>query len=93
MKKEFRLTAFTSPSLVRTYDLNVKNVSNSRITVRLAFIRIGWIFVIAGMSYTIGGLIGFVPLELEGRSLTNIRIPAGLAVLGCLICVFSYGED
>jgi len=30
-----------------------------------------------------------VPLELTGVSISNIRIPAGIAVVGCLIAAFS----
>jgi VIT1/CCC1 family predicted Fe2+/Mn2+ transporter len=71
----------------------VKNDSESRMAIRFGLIRTGWTFVIVGMSYTIGGLVGLVPLELGSGILTNIRIPAGLAVLGCLICVFAYGEE
>ena len=93
IKKEFRPTAFTSPSPVRKYYHLVKTDSKSRTAIRLALIRIGWMLVIAGISYTVGGLLGFVPLELESGSLTHIRVPTGLAVLGCLICVFSYGDD
>lgn len=69
------------------------NESEIRPAIRSIFILIGWICVLIGMTYTICGLIGLVPLELEGRTVTNIRIPAGVAVVGCLICAFAYGED
>ena len=71
----------------------MKNDSKSRSAICVSLIRIGWIFIVAGMSYTIGGLIGLVPLELESGMLTNLRTPAGLAVLGCLICFLAYGKD
>ena len=51
--------------------------------------RLGIALIIAGSLYVGLGLFGVVPLELEGVSVSNIRIPSGIAIIGCLIAAFS----
>lgn len=53
------------------------------------FERFGVILILFGSSYICLGLLGIVPLELTGVSISNIRIPAGIAIVGCLIAAFS----
>ena len=53
------------------------------------FERFGITLIIAGSVYIGLGLLGAVPLELEGVSVSNIRIPSGIAIIGCLIAAFS----
>ena len=56
---------------------------------RLFFERLGVSLIMAGSLYIGLGLFGVVPLELEGVSVSNIRIPSGIAIIGCLIAAFS----
>ena len=51
--------------------------------------RLGVALTIAGSVYVGLGLFGAVPLELEGVGISNIRIPSGIAIVGCLIAAFS----
>ena len=53
------------------------------------FERFGVVLILFGSSYICLGLLGVVPLELTGVSISNIRIPAGIAIVGCLIAAFS----
>ena len=53
------------------------------------FERLGVILIIFGSGYVGLGLFDIVPLELTGVSISNIRIPAGIAIVGCLIAAFS----
>ena len=53
------------------------------------FERLGVILILFGSGYVGLGLFDVVPLELTGVSISNIRIPAGIAIVGCLIAAFS----
>jgi len=53
------------------------------------FERLGVTLILFGAGYICLGLLGIVPLELTGVSISNIRIPAGIAIVGCLIAAFS----
>ena len=55
----------------------------------LFFERLGVSLIMAGSLYIGLGMFGVVPLELEGVSISNIRIPSGIAIIGCLIAAFS----
>ena len=55
----------------------------------LFFERLGVTLIMAGALYVGLGMFGVVPLELEGVSISNIRIPSGIAIIGCLIAAFS----
>ena len=55
----------------------------------LFFERLGVTLIMAGSLYIGLGMFGVVPLELEGVSVSNIRIPSGIAIIGCLIAAFS----
>ena len=50
---------------------------------------VGIILIVAGLAYVALGLLGIVPIVLTGIGLTNIRTPAGVAVLGCLLAAFA----
>jgi hypothetical protein len=50
---------------------------------------VGIILIVAGLAYVALGLLGIVPIVLTGTGLTNIRTPAGVAVLGCLLAAFA----
>ena len=54
-----------------------------------SFERLGIFLIVFGSGYVGLGLFDVVPLELTGVSISNIRIPAGIAVVGCLIAAFS----
>ena len=56
---------------------------------RVFFERFGVTLILFGSSYICLGLLGIVPLELTGISISNIRIPAGIAIVGCLVAAFS----
>ena len=51
--------------------------------------KVGISFIFIGAIYLAAGLVGFAPLTLEGNSFTNIRVPGGVAVLGCLLAAFA----
>ena len=51
--------------------------------------RVGIALIIFGSGYVGLGLLEVVPLELTGISISNIRIPSGIAIVGCLIAAFS----
>ena len=59
------------------------------IMLSVFFERLGICLILAGSLYIGLGLSGIVPLELEGISISNIRIPSGMAIVGCLIAAFS----
>ena len=71
---------FTPRSWPFSYDLFMTSVFLERLGIAL---------IIAGSLYVGLGLFGVVPLELEGVSVSNIRIPSGIAIIGCLIAAFS----
>lgn len=54
-----------------------------------SFERLGIILIVFGSGYVGLGLFDVVPLELTGVSISNIRFPAGIAVVGCLIAAFT----
>ena len=54
-----------------------------------SFERLGIVLIVFGSGYVGLGLFDVVPLELTGVSISNIRFPAGIAVVGCLIAAFS----
>ena len=51
--------------------------------------RLGVALILFGSGYVGLGLLEVVPLELTGVSISNIRIPSGIAIVGCLIAAFS----
>ena len=53
------------------------------------FERLGVVLIVFGSGYVGLGLLEVVPLELTGVSISNIRIPSGIAIVGCLIAAFS----
>jgi hypothetical protein len=53
------------------------------------FERLGVALILFGSGYVGLGLLEVVPLELTGVSISNIRIPSGIAIVGCLIAAFS----
>tara|TARA_B100000029_G_C17335037_1_gene873132 strand:- start:114 stop:293 length:180 start_codon:yes stop_codon:yes gene_type:complete len=55
----------------------------------MLFEKFGITLILFGSGYICLGLLGIVPLELTGVSISNIRIPAGIAIVGCLIAAFS----
>jgi hypothetical protein len=53
------------------------------------FERLGVALILFGSGYVGLGLLEVVPLELTGVSISNIRIPSGIAIVGCLMAAFS----
>ena len=58
-----------------------------------ALIRGGIALLVVAGIYLIGGLLGLFPLELENIGVTNIRIVAGVAIVGCLMAAIGYGSE
>ena len=61
--------------------------------LRTWLIRTGIAMLIAGSSYLVLGLLGWLPLELESIAWNNIRIVSGIAIAGCLLAAFGYGDE
>ena len=51
--------------------------------------KIGILLILIGAFYLVAGIVGIAPLTLEGNSFTNIRVPGGVAVIGCLLAAFA----
>ena len=56
-------------------------------------IRAGITLLVAGSVYLTLGLLGWFPLELEKITWNNIRIVSGVAIVGCLMAAFGYGDE
>lgn len=56
-------------------------------------IRAGVTLLVAGSSYLAVGLLGFFPLQLETVAWNNIRIVSGVAIAGCILAAFGYGDE
>ena len=65
----------------------------ARKPLRGAMIRIGVTLLIASSVYLLGGLLGWLPLELETLTWNNIRIISGVAIAGCLLASIGYGDE
>ena len=65
----------------------------ARAPVRNWIIRAGMALLVAGSLYLTFGLLGWFPLELETIAWNNIRIVSGVAIAGCLIAAFGYGDE
>lgn len=61
--------------------------------MRTAVIRVGIMLLLAGSTYLIGGLTGWLPLELETIAWNNIRVVSGVAILGCLMAAIGFGDE
>ncbi len=60
---------------------------------RTWLIRIGIVLLAVSGLYLLAGLAGFAPLQTESIYWNNIRIVAGLAILGCLFAAVGYGNE
>ena len=56
-------------------------------------IRAGITLILTGSLYLVFGLLGWFPLELETIAWNNIRIVSGVAIAGCLMAAFGYGDE
>ena len=70
--------------------MNMQPVKES---LRNWVIRAGITLLAAGSLYLIVGLLGWFPLELETIAWNNIRIVSGVAIVGCLMAAFGYGDE
>lgn len=61
--------------------------------VRTGLIRVGCGLALLSGIYLAAGLSGLVPLELVEMKISNIRIVAGLVIVGCLMAAVGYGEE
>ena len=61
--------------------------------LRNALIRGGITIAIGAGAYLAGGLAGIFPLELEQITPSNIRIVAGITIVGCLMAAIGYGSE
>jgi hypothetical protein len=74
--------------------MNVKkHRKTARSPLRTWVIRIGITLLVAGTLYLVFGLLGWVPLQLEKLAWNNIRIVSGVAIAGCLLAAFGYGDE
>ena len=60
---------------------------------RTFLIRSGILLATASGAYVAAGMAGFAPLETEAVAWNNIRIVAGLTILGCLMAAIGYGNE
>ena len=65
----------------------------AREPLRNWIIRAGTTLLAAGSLYLTFGLLGWFPLELETIAWNNIRIVSGVAIAGCLMAAFGYGDE
>ena len=65
----------------------------ARSPLRNWVIRTGITLLVAGTLYLALGLLGLVPLQLEKLAWNNIRIVSGVAIAGCLLAAFGYGDE
>jgi hypothetical protein len=64
-----------------------------RSLLRNVLIRGGIAMAVGSGCYLTGGLLGIFPLELEQVRLSNIRIVAGITILGCMMAAIGYGAE
>lgn len=76
-------------SMTRQTGMNEK----TRGPLRNALIRGGIAIAIGAGCYLAGGLAGIFPLELEQIKLSNIRLVAGFAIVGCMMAAIGYGAE
>jgi hypothetical protein len=53
----------------------------------------GIVLLVTSSIYLGFGLLGWFPLELETIAWNNIRIVSGVAIVGCLMAAFGYGDE
>ena len=73
-------------------NLNLDKQS-ARAPLRSWIIRAGIALLVAGSLYLLFGLLGWFQLELEMIAWNNIRIVSGVAIVGCLMAAFGYGDE
>lgn len=56
-------------------------------------VRVGLLLLAVSGPYLLAGLAGLAPLETELITWNNIRMVAGLAILGCLFAAVGYGNE
>lgn len=56
-------------------------------------VRIGLGLIALSGIYLLGGITGFLALELERVTWNNIRIISGAMILGCLLAAVGYGNE
>jgi hypothetical protein len=68
-------------------------MTRQRHPARNVLIALGIAMIAVGSGYLVGGLVGFLPLEMEQIRWNNIRIVSGVAILGCLMAAIGYGNE
>lgn len=56
-------------------------------------IRVGVSLTTVSTIYLLGGLVGVLPLATEALAWNNLRMVAGVAILGCLLAAVGYGNE
>jgi len=56
-------------------------------------VRVGITLLVTGSVYLCCGLLGWLPLQLEVIAWNNIRIVSGVAIAGCLMAAFGFGDE
>lgn len=65
----------------------------ARHPARTWMIRAGIGLMTAGSLYLLGGLFGLLPLATDALAWNNLRMVAGVAILGCLLAAVGYGNE
>jgi hypothetical protein len=60
---------------------------------RTWLIRAGISMVAVSGIYLLCGIAGLVPLETETIVWNNLRLVAGVSILGCLVAAVGYGNE
>jgi len=64
-----------------------------RSPLRTWMVRVGITLLVTGSVYLCCGLLGWLPLQLEVIAWNNIRIVSGVAIAGCLMAAFGFGDE
>lgn len=65
----------------------------ARHPARTWLIRLGITIIAISGVYLLCGIVGLVPLETETIAWNNLRIVAGVSILGCMIAAVGYGNE
>lgn len=65
----------------------------ARPRTRTVLIRVGATLLVLGCGYLLAALAGLAPLATESLAWNNIRVVAGAAIAGCLMCAVGYGNE
>lgn len=73
--------------------IRFQRTGKERHPARTWLIRTGLLLLALFGPYLLAGLAGLAPLEKELITWNNIRVVAGMAILGCLFAAVGYGNE